>query len=112
MPKLRLDLDSIAVETFATTPRNEQHGTVMAFSAYQTRCANTCNLGTGCYDSGGYDNLCTGNCTGIGVECYTADPQFYACTGGADCTGANACTHTTCTIDNVTCAYNCTEETA
>jgi len=102
MSKLRLDLESIAVETFDTTPRKERNGTVMAFSAFQTRCDMTCNFDTGCYGTH-IDQMCSANCTGLGVECYTADPDFYDCTGGDACTGGAACTYTGCTIDNVTC---------
>lgn len=112
MKKLRLDLDSITVDAFVTTPRDGRPGTMFGYSTdigvscYQTRCAATCNLETGCYGNTDIDDLCTGNCTGLGVECYTADPAHYACTGGDACTGQAACTHTTCTVDNVTCA-NC-----
>jgi len=108
MSKLRLDLDTIAVETFATTPQREQ-GSVVAFATeFQTRCAMTCNLDTTCQGNTDYDNMCTGDCTGLGVFCYTADPKFYDCTGGGACTGGAGCTNTTCTIDNVTCV-GCTD---
>lgn len=125
MKKLRLDLDSIAVEAFTTTPQHPQRGTLFGnytlyyescgqscgashcgHSCYQTRCAETCNLDAGCYGTG-VDNMCTGDCTGVGVFCYTADPAYFDCTGGGACdTQGGGCTNTTCTVDNVTCA-NC-----
>jgi hypothetical protein len=101
MKKLKLDLDEISVETFSTTRAPEERGTAAGHQDTQT-----CNFDAGCYHTGGIDNMCSANCTGIGVECYTADPQYYACTGGDNCTDANACTYTGCTVDNVTCV-NC-----
>ena len=125
MKKLRLDLDTIAVEAFVTTPQDGQRGTLFGYytmyyescgyscgpsecldSCRQTQCDQTCNFDAGCYGETDEDNLCTGNCTGIGVECYTADPMFYDCTGGACNSGGPPCTHTTCTVNNVTCV-NC-----
>jgi hypothetical protein len=85
MKKLKLDLDEISVETFSTTELAEKRGTLVAHETH-------------------IDEMCSANCTGLGVECYTADPQVYACTGGDNCTGAAACTYTGCTVDNVTCA--------
>src|SRR5687768_15794960 len=106
MRKIRLDLEAIDVETFATTSASTQKGTLFGHdSQFQTRCMQTCNLDTTCYESG---DMCTAACTGLGVECYTADPAYYACTGAQPCTGQAACTHTTCTVDNVTCNATCT----
>lgn len=85
MKKLKLDLDEITVETFSTSEFTEKRATLVA------------------HETG---EMCTADCTGIGVECYTADPKYYACTAGENCTGASACTWTGCTIDNVTCV-NC-----
>lgn len=104
MSKIRLDLDAIQVDTFATTDAADEKGTVIAHdSMFQTRCERTCNLDTVCYQTG---DMCSADCTGLGVRCYTADPEFYDCTGGDACTGGSACTHLTCTVDNVTC-MNC-----
>lgn len=123
MKKLRLDLDSIAVEAFITTPPDGKRGTLYGHytlynescgqscgpslcghSCYQTRCAQTCGLEGGC---GGGTDLCSGDCTGVGVLCYTADPAYYDCTGNAcNNTDGGGCTNTTCTVDNVTCS-NC-----
>ena len=87
MKKLKLNLDEIAVETFSTTELAGKRGTLVGHET-------------------AVDDLCSANCTGMGAECYTADPQYEACTGGNPCTDANGCTHTGCTVDNVTCV-NC-----
>jgi hypothetical protein len=116
MSKLRLDLESIQVESFTATPTGAKPaGTVHGqgateigsscqqtfcnqtcagdASCQQTFCAQTCDL---CGGGTGADQMCTADCTGIGVECYTNDPVYYACTGQDPCTGARACTYNTC----------------
>lgn len=99
MKKLRLDLDTLEVETFAAESVPGQDGTVHGHTAAQSDCYETCNaLYNTCAPAGSCScNFCTADCTGIGVECYTNDPVYYACTGQDPCTGANACTNTTCT---------------
>lgn len=106
MGKIRLDLDAIDVETFSITGGDEPRGTVVGFHSHAfTNCEQTCNGDTACMGGTHIDDLCSANCTGIGVECYTADPVFYDCTGGAGCTDGGNCTYTTCTVNNVTCNY-------
>jgi hypothetical protein len=86
MKKLKLDLDEISVETFSTSELAEKRATLVA------------------HETG---ELCTSDCTGIGVECYTANPEHDGCTGTNHCdTVPPACTWTGCTVDNVTCV-NC-----
>ena len=109
MSKLRLDLDSIQVETFTASPGGAPgDGTVLArethfinsrcgYTCYQTRCEQTCNLEDTCYGTTDIDMGCTAYCTGVGVECFTADPNYYACTGGNPCTADPNCTYNTCT---------------
>jgi len=99
MSKLRLDIDSLKVESFAAEHDQGKDGTVFGHTAQETNCQETCGvLGDTCRQQGCTGDFCTANCTGIGVECYTNDPIYYACTGQDPCTGAGpACTNTTCT---------------
>ena len=96
MSKLRLDIDSLKVESFAAELDRGKSGTVHGLddelrSDLQTQCElQTCNLADTCYGCSG--DFCTGYCTGVGTGCYTDDPAHFACTGGNPCTGAPACT--------------------
>ena len=96
MSKLRLDVDQIQVESFAPVGRpGDRSGTVFGKDdSYETNYAScTC-----------VDDMCSANCTGLGVECYTADPVYADCTGGHPCTGGVRCTRiTTCAPDTSEC---------
>ncbi|MFL5538190.1 MAG: pinensin family lanthipeptide [Longimicrobiaceae bacterium] len=98
MKKLRLDLDSLKVDSFAAEADSGKSGTVHGHTAADTNCQDTCGaLGDTCAVEGCSQDFCTGYCTGIGAGCYTNDPIYYACTGQDPCTGAQGCTRTTCT---------------
>lgn len=43
MRKLRLQLDSLKVDSFATSPRGERRGTVAAYVTNYGTCGTTCN---------------------------------------------------------------------
>ena len=96
MNKLRLDVDTLLVESFTAEPDPGKNGTVFGHTAQQTDCQNTCGvLMNTCQGCSG--ELCTVDCTGLGTACYTDDPIYYPCTGQDPCTGAQGCTRTTCT---------------
>jgi len=102
MGKLRLEIDSLKVESFAAEPDPGKSGTVHGrddsggWTIDHTRCNQTCDLADTCYGCSG--DFCSAYCTGLGTGCYTNDPVYYACTGQDPCTGAGpACTNTTCT---------------
>lgn len=95
MKKLRLDLENIQVETFGLQPATfDSVGTVQGRQETTHPLIATCIEG-GCVTYNP-DNMCTADCTGVGVECYTCDQQYYACTGENPCTGAAACTFNEC----------------
>ena len=89
MRKLRLDLDNLQVESFAAESDSKKSGTVQGHTGGV--------LGDTCAPQGCTGDLCSVDCTGLGSECYTNDPVYYACTGEDPCTGAAACTYNTCT---------------
>ena len=95
MSKLRLDMESLKVESFTADPGPGKSGTVHGRDAtgMQTCYLQTCNFADTCYGCSG--DFCTGFCTGFGTGCYTDDPLHYACTGQDPCTGAAACTFNT-----------------
>ncbi len=88
MKKLRLNTDDVQVETFTVLAEDARQGTIHGHSGGLG--------GDTCYGCTNWDDLCSGPCTGIGVECYTADQAHAACTGGNPCTGPAACTRGTC----------------
>jgi hypothetical protein len=76
MRKLRLDAEDVVVESFSVSERGDARGTVQG---------HVTNI----------DDLCSADCTGIGVECYTADGNMHACSADP-CSGPPACTRGTC----------------
>ena len=88
MKKLRLDVNDVLVESFSVSREEAAQGTVQAHSGgvFLETCYGSCTC---------LDNMCSADCTGLGVECYTGDGGFHACSA-APCTGAAACTHGTC----------------
>jgi hypothetical protein len=45
------------------------------------------------------DSMCSGDCTGLGVYCYTQNPNYVDCTGGNPCTEGGDCTYGVCSND-------------
>jgi hypothetical protein len=88
MAKLKLRLDDVQVETFSIMADEKGGGTIQAHSGgvLLDTCYATCT----CQEA-----MCTADCTGLGVECYTANPAYYHCSA-EPCTGAPACTRGTC----------------
>jgi hypothetical protein len=88
MRKLRLDVDDVVVESFSVSEKKDAQGTVHGHTGALggASCYGTCT---------DIDDLCTADCTGIGVECYTADGMMHACSA-APCSGPPACTRGTC----------------
>lgn len=68
MKKLRLDLDSLEVESFDTAEADEKRGTVQArATAYPggPSCVNTCNVNDWtCWESCGYGTCAGATCDG------------------------------------------------
>ncbi|HEX8905164.1 MAG TPA: hypothetical protein VF771_10005 [Longimicrobiaceae bacterium] len=56
MDKLKLNLDTLRVDTFATSREGAERGTV---NAHMTNGTNTC--------------FCTGNCTSVNVGCFCTE---------------------------------------
>jgi len=89
MQKLRLDLDSLTVDSFATTPESlSARGTVFGqdtndgVCTWATMCAQaTCDGGNTCADGCG-SGLGCGSATGA---CCTQDPNADSCGGYTQC---------------------------
>ncbi|HVG43307.1 MAG TPA: pinensin family lanthipeptide [Longimicrobium sp.] len=96
MRKLRLDIDSLKVESFTAELSPKKSGTVHGRETNGMQTCDllqTCNFADTCYGCSG--DFCTGYCTGLGTGCYTDNPRYFACTGENPCTGAKACTFNT-----------------
>lgn len=99
MKKLKLNLDDLKVESFATTPSHlGEPGTVFGQSAAITcQGHQTCN-GGGCTDIG---TTCAPTCNGMGDGCSDTGTDMSACGG---CNWTNSCPGHTC---NCGLTYNC-----
>lgn len=104
MKKLRMDLDELAVESFATAEDGRNNGTVRAFDSTveMTNCMD-CTNEAWCAD-GGITQANTCNCTIYGT-CHggTCDN---ARTCWVDCTHRSPCTGTGCYTDDTYCDQN------
>jgi hypothetical protein len=100
MKKLKLDVDAIAVETFATEPRAPQLGTVRGLETNVTEfgcCRWSIDGGAYCtYDCGGGTN--NPQCSTAAVTCEygpTMNPLDANCLdatmAGSTCNGAETC---------------------
>lgn len=109
MPKLKLDLSTLRVESFETTIRESSgvNGTVVAQSIFPTNitCTNCTVDWTSCPSD---DGVC--DCTQVVSTCFTScnpDSGPYS-DGGHQCT-AHACGTIACCTDNCTqhCSHGC-----
>src|SRR5262245_61761073 len=97
MKKLRLNLDDLKVESFATTPEaNGQRGTVFGQTVYETDCGTTCSVPA---------TECEGpNCT-LGVECTGVGcTELIGCSGDTHCGNCTYPQQDTC---QATCGVSC-----
>ena len=94
MHKLRLDLDELSVESFATDAAKEERGTVEGFvSLHCTGGVATCNGGNTC---DGVAATCAGTCY---VSCKGSCP----CYQNTDATEDYSCTAPSCVWTCTTC---------
>jgi hypothetical protein len=101
MKKLRLDLDNLKVDSFATTPDAERlRGTVHGQDTEYAYCTGyfTC-VGQG--DCHSYEATCLGNDTCEGLGC--GDTNSLRC-GGADTTACSYWNQETCNFGTCGCA--------
>ncbi|HEX8906375.1 MAG TPA: hypothetical protein VF771_16115 [Longimicrobiaceae bacterium] len=126
MGKIRLNLESLAVQSFATTPAAPQRGTVRAAGATEAdadtcwyscqTCAPDATCGGTCPIDCGSDGW--GACGGTAGGClYTVQPTCYGsacdtwcCTPNTACGEYATCGHNTCAYEcTVTCEVGCAE---
>jgi hypothetical protein len=82
MRKLKLQFDSLKVETFATGDRRELRGTVAGRSGTITQ-SGTCGTGCGGYTDGG--DTCHGGIWTCHDSCDTLCNSYYGTCYTADC---------------------------
>ncbi|HEX6747645.1 MAG TPA: hypothetical protein VF092_10180 [Longimicrobium sp.] len=120
MRKLTLQLESLAVQSFDTTPASSNRGTVRGAGdtepySYET-CAPDATCGGTCPPECGSDGW--GGCGGTAGGCqYTQQPTCYGtacdtwcCTPNTACGEYATCGHVTCAFEcTVTCEVGCAE---
>jgi hypothetical protein len=76
MKKLKLDIDAVRVESFATAERDEQRGTVQGHISIEASC---------------YDTDCCSDVTDCCQSAYCSGHWTCGCPTGITCPGRNTC---------------------
>lgn len=93
MKKLKLNLDDLKVESFATTPEApDRAGTVHAYDDPTPTCIDTCGTGCTC-DTCTMCYTCATNCTCETVVCGTCDTDCGTCDTCPPCHQTEFATH-------------------